>query len=94
MFKTIIAAAIAASSLGVVALPAQAATSHAGVTCDRGASIAGNKDLITQELRAKGFNVESVESWNNCVRAFIVQPNGSLSMAFFEPGSLKQIPTS
>jgi hypothetical protein len=88
MFKTIIAAAVAATSLATVAVPAQAAT---GVTCDIGASIIGSEDAITQELTAMGYTVDGVEEWNNCVRAFVVKADGSMGMAFFEPGSLKLV---
>ena len=88
MFKTIIAAAVAATSLATVAVPAQAAT---GVTCDVGASIIGSEDAITQELTAMGYTVDGVEEWNNCVRAFVVKADGSMGMAFFEPGSLKLV---
>ena len=90
MFKTIIATAVAVTSLAVVALPAQAAGA-AGITCDAGASIAGSEDLIAQELTEMGYTVNGIEEWNNCVRAFVVQADGSLGMAFFEPGSLKLV---
>lgn len=90
MFKTIIATAIAATSLAMVSVPAQAAGAGA-VTCDTGASIAGLEDSISQELTAMGYTVDSVEEWNNCVRAFVVKADGSLGMAFFEPGSLKLV---
>lgn len=89
MYKTIVAVAIAAASLAIVSLPAQAAAG--GVTCDAGASIAGQEDVISQELTAMGYSVDSVEEWNNCVRAFVVKADGSLGMAFFEPGSLKLV---
>lgn len=89
MFKTIIATAIAATSLAVVSLPAQAAAG--GIICDTGASIAGSEDIIAQELTAMGYTVDSIEEWNNCVRAFVVKADGSLGMAFFEPGSLKLV---
>ena len=88
MFKTIIATAIAATSLAVVSLPAQAAS---GISCDAGPSIAGSKGLITHELNAMGYRVDGIDEWNNCVRAFVVKADGSLGMAFFEPGSLKLV---
>jgi hypothetical protein len=88
MFKTIFAAAVAVTSLAVIAVPAQAAT---GVTCDVGASITGSEDAITQELTAMGYTVDGVEEWNNCVRAFVVKADGTMGMAFFEPGSLKPV---
>lgn len=88
MFKTVVATALAVTSLGAIALPAQAAD---GVTCDAGASIIGAEDAITQDLTAMGYAVDSIEEWNNCVRAFVVKADGSLGMAFFEPGSLKPV---
>ncbi|MCR6670444.1 hypothetical protein [Devosia ginsengisoli] len=87
MFKTILATSIAAASLAVVALPAQAATGN--ISCDVGSPIVGSEDLISQELTAMGYTVDGVEEWNNCVRAFVVKADGSLGMMFFEPGSLK-----
>jgi len=89
MFKTIIATAIAVTSLGIVALPAQAATG--GITCNAGASIAGNETAITQQLTAQGYTVDGIEEWNNCVRAYVVKADGSLGMAFFQPGSLTPV---
>ena len=88
MFRTVIATAVAVTSLALVALPAQAA---GGIACDVGASIAGAEDTIKQELTAMGYTVDSIEEWNNCVRAFVVEADGSLGMAFFEPGSLKLV---
>ena len=88
MFKTIIATAVAVTSLAIVALPAQAAS---GVTCDAGASIIGSEDAIARELTEMGYSVDSIEEWNNCVRAFVVKADGSLGMAFFEPGSLELV---
>lgn len=90
MFKTIFAAAVAVTSLAVVALPAQAATT-AGHVCETGASILGSEDVITAELTAQGYDVTGVEEWNNCVRAFIVKADGSQGMALFQPGSLELV---
>ena len=90
MFKTILATAIAATSLAIVSVPAQAAGAGM-VTCDTGASIEGLEESISQELTAMGYTVDSIEEWNNCVRAFVVKADGSLDMAFFEPGSLKLV---
>lgn len=89
MLKTIIATAIALTSLTIIALPAQAAAG--GITCDAGASIAGHEDAISQELTAMGYAVDAVEEWNNCVRAFVVKADGTMGMVFFEPGSLKLV---
>ncbi len=90
MFKTIFATAVAVTSLAVIALPAQAATT-AGYACDTGASIIGSEDAISAELTAQGYNVTGVEEWNNCVRAFVVKADGSQGMALFEPGTLKLV---
>lgn len=89
MFKTILATSVAAASLTVVALPAQAANGN--ISCEVGAPIVGAEDMISQELTAMGYNVDGVEEWNNCVRAFVVKADGSLGMAFFKPGSLKLV---
>lgn len=90
MFKTIFAAAVAVTSLAVIAIPAQAATT-AGYACDTGASIVGSEDMITAELTAQGYAVTGVEEWNNCVRAFVVKADGSQGMALFQPGSLELV---
>lgn len=87
MFRTIFATALAAASLAVVAVPAQAAYSN--ISCDVGAPIVGAEDMISQELTAMGYDVDGIEEWNNCVRAFVVKADGTLGMVFFEPGSLK-----
>lgn len=90
MFKTIIATAAVVTGLAAVAVPAQAATATA-IACDAGASITGSEEAITMELTAMGYAVDGVEEWNNCVRAFVVKADGTLGMAFFEPGSLKPV---
>ena len=93
MFKTIIATAAVVTGLAAVAVPAQAAAATA-IACDAGASITGSEEAITMELTAMGYTVDGVEEWNNCVRAFVVKADGSLGMAFFEPGSLKPVGTA
>ncbi|MET3926589.1 PepSY domain-containing protein [Devosia sp. 2618] len=88
MIKIIMATAVAATSLAFVTLPAQAQSEMA---CNASHSIVGRENTISRQLERMGYDVQSVEAWNNCVRAYLVNPDGSLEMAFFQPGSLTRI---
>ncbi len=92
MIKTFIAASLALTSIVAVSLPAQAAKGDTAVPyCDSSVDISANADTILQQLDAKGVKATSVEDWNGCVRAFIVNPNGSQGMAFFDPDTLQPV---
>ena len=90
-------AAIVALVAGTVALALPA--SAAGVSTCRSEKVLGPRgvliervdlfaDSIAQQLRQRGYNVESVQSWGGCVKAFIDEPGGGSHMAFFDPDTL------
>lgn len=56
-------------------------------------SIDANADGIAMELRQMGYDVESVQGWGGCVKAFITDPNGGSHMAFFDPDTLQPLTT-
>ncbi|HVW93267.1 MAG TPA: hypothetical protein VHB74_11755 [Devosia sp.] len=45
-------------------------------------------------LRQLGYNVERVEPWGGCVRAFIDDGGGRSHMAFFDPDTLEELSTN
>jgi hypothetical protein len=51
-------------------------------------------DTIAIELRQQGYNVESVEPWGGCVRAFISDGGGRSHMQFFDPDTLEPLTTN
>jgi hypothetical protein len=57
-------------------------------------SIDANADGIAMELRQMGYNVESVQGWGGCVKAFITDPGGGSHMAFFDPDTLEPLTTN
>ena len=91
MIKTLIATSVAALSLGVVSLPVQAADVSPGACDDIEYSIHDNADSIAAQLEQQGYAVSGVDEWSNCVRAFVVGADGSTSMAFFDPLTLKWV---
>ena len=57
-------------------------------------SIDANADGIAMELRQMGYDVESVQGWGGCVKAFITDPGGGSHMAFFDPDTLQPLTTN
>lgn len=45
-------------------------------------------------LRQLGYDVERVEPWGGCVRAFIDDGGGRSHMAFFDPDTLEPLSTN
>ena len=90
-----------ALATGGMALPAAAASVATcqkdtvlgpdGVYIDRVQAFA---DTIAMELRQQGYNVESVEPWGGCVKAFITDPGGGSHMQFFDPDTLEPLSTN
>jgi hypothetical protein len=91
------AGGLALASLG--ATLAAGAASGASWPNDRGlgprggvvARIDHNKEIIAMQLRQRGYNVESVQGWGGCVKAFITDPGGGSHMAFFDPDTLEPL---
>jgi len=103
MVKFPFAALILAAALGVagVTVPAFAASV---ATCQSeevlGPNghlidiIEANADSIAMALRQRGYNVESVQGWGGCVKAFITDPDGGSHMEFFDPDTLAPLSTN
>lgn len=49
------------------------------------------KDTIAMQLRQRGYDVESVQGWGGCIKAFINEPGGGSHMAFFDPDTLEPL---
>ena len=47
--------------------------------------------LDKQRLGEAGIAATSVERWNGCMRAFVVQPDGSRAMEIYDPASLRRL---
>jgi hypothetical protein len=62
-----------------------------GIFVDR---IDAFSDTIAMQLRQRGYDVESVEPWGGCVRAFINDPGGRSHMEFFDPDTLEPLSTN
>jgi len=48
---------------------------------------------IAMELTQRGYNVDRVEPWGGCVKATIIDANGSMHMQFFDPDTLEPLTT-
>lgn len=95
MFR--VTAAIVALVAGFVALALPA--SAAGVSSCRSEKVLGPRGVlvervdlfattIAQQLRQRGYDVDSVQSWGGCVKAYINDPGGGAHMEFFDPDTL------
>lgn len=89
MLKTLLATGFATLTLAAVAVPASAAEPLAAACSTTGYSISDNETAITAGLAEQGYDVSGVEEWSGCVRAYIVNADGSTSMAFFDPLTLR-----
>lgn len=49
------------------------------------------ESLDQQRLREAGIQTTSVERWNGCLRAYVVQADGSKAMQLFDPASLRPL---
>ncbi len=59
-----------------------------GIRIDRVQAFA---DTIALQLRQRGYDVDYVEPWGGCVRAYIIDPGGGEHMAFFDPDTLEPL---
>jgi hypothetical protein len=97
MNKLIIAGFFAATGIAGIAATAPASAAPLGSVpyCSSDADINGNTAGIKQQLRGYGYDVQSVEEWNGCVRAYVANPNGAGEhMAYFDPDTLQLITTT
>jgi hypothetical protein len=99
MNKLIVAGVFAVTGLAglAAAAPASAASINAGSVpaCSSSVDVNQNIDQIRLQLRGAGYDVNQVEEWNGCVRAFVENANGrGEHMAYFEPDTLELITPS
>ena len=52
---------------------------------------AAQASLDEQRLREVGVAASSVERWNGCMRAFVVQADGTRAMEIYDPVSLRRL---
>lgn len=100
-FPLLIAAAFAAIGAAAFALPATAASVAScqsdkvigpnGIPVDRIQLFA---DTYAIRLRQLGYDVERVEPWGGCVKAFVNDPGGGSHMQFFDPDTLEPLSTN
>lgn len=89
VFSLAISAIVAASSFGIGAVPASAASVP---FCNAAPyDIADRAHSITKELGDLGYSVARLETWNGCLRAFVVDENGHQHSEYFDPISLKPV---
>jgi hypothetical protein len=50
-----------------------------------------NKDQIALLLRQRGYDVDGVESWGGCIKAFVNEPDGSSHIGLFDPDTLQPL---
>ena len=50
-----------------------------------------NKDQIALLLRQRGYDVDGVESWGGCIKAFVNEPDGSSHIGLFDPDTLEPL---
>lgn len=58
---------------------------------DRNAEERSLNDSDLRTLQRMGVDATSVERWNGCIRAFVRNADGSQSMAYFDPNTMKQV---
>lgn len=92
-------------AIGLVVLGSALPASAAGVGSCMSEKILGSDGLyhekvelfantIAMQLRQQGYNVESVQPWGGCVKAFITEPGGGSHMEFFDPDTLQPLGTN
>jgi len=50
-----------------------------------------NADTIAMQLRQRGYNVDQVEDWGGCIKAFVDDAGGGSHIAFFDPDTLQPL---
>lgn len=79
------------------AAPASAAPLSGGSvpSCSSTTDINQNVDQIRLQLQGAGYDVNQVEEWNGCVRAYVANANGAGEhTAYFDPDTLELITTN
>lgn len=89
MYKLLLPFAVAIGSMTTIVLPAHAASVP---RCEIGSSTDSfNADENELRVRGLGLNVQRVEEWNNCIRAYVRNPDGTQSTMYFDPTTLRQV---
>jgi hypothetical protein len=94
MNKLIVAGIFAVTGLAGIAAaaPASAAPLSPVPSCSSTTDINQNVDLIRLQLQGAGYDVDRVEEWNGCVRAYVEDANGGgQHTAYFDPDTLQLI---
>jgi Peptidase propeptide and YPEB domain len=98
MNKLILAGLFVATGFAglAAAAPASAAPFSGSVpSCSSSTDINQNVDQIRLQLRGAGYDVNQVEEWNGCVRAYVENANGAGEhTAYFDPDTLELITTT
>ncbi|KKB86003.1 hypothetical protein VW29_04510 [Devosia limi DSM 17137] len=58
---------------------------------DRNADERALNEADLRTLQRMGVDATSVERWNGCIRAFVRNGDGSQSMAYFDPNTMRQV---
>ena len=83
--RTIALLAAAATSIALLALPAQAEQSSTGTST----KIFDHEEAVVMgSLTSRGLDVSGVEEWGGLIRAFVVDVDGSTTMQFFDKNDL------
>ena len=51
-------------------------------------------DLYVAQLRRMGYDLDSVEDWQGCVKASVREPGGHTHFMFFDPDTLEPLTTN
>jgi hypothetical protein len=81
--------AIMGTSSVLVPIQAQAATRVPFCAADQNPNF--DSDFARMSLQSAGHKVTSVEQWNGCLRGYVTNANGTTSMAYFDPDTLRQV---
>ncbi len=85
--RTIALLAAVATSIALLALPAQAEQS----STDNNTKIFNHEEAaVLGALTSRGLDVSGVEEWGGLIRAFVVDADGSTTMQFFDKSDLSR----
>ncbi|HEV7717863.1 MAG TPA: PepSY domain-containing protein [Arsenicitalea sp.] len=88
----VLVALVGLSSAGFATLPAQAAPAICNDPTNQVLDpINDDPAPIAQRLADMGVKVSGVEDFGGCIRAYVTNKDGTQSMAYFTPDTLKRI---
>ena len=85
MIKNSVVALVTAAALAGIAMPAMAASHKQPDPVETNDF---NADYVQYQLEAQGVNADRVEQWGDYVRAFVVGPDGVVTMQLFHADTL------